>query len=326
VNPGRIFQPGEWEYQDTSWTEGLCGAGFVAGDRVLNTFNYHMWPYAMMLDESLKMIKASAVPTGVGNTLMQVKILSDLRLNGFMGTPSFLMTLAQRAEGMGLDVKTDLYLEKAMVGAEMLPESLRQRLQEKLEISIRQTYGTVLLGCLGYECQALTGLHVPDNVIVEVVDPNTGKPVPEGAAGEIVATNLSPTYPMIRLATGDLSLFSGQSCSCGRTGPILPKVLGRVDQATKVRGTFLHPWQTDEVVAKYPEVFKYQVLITRQNHRDEMTILVELSAGVDQPERLRVRLERDLEDYLTLKGTVKIVPAGTIPDFHRKIQDQRSWE
>ncbi|MGD8563096.1 MAG: hypothetical protein PVG03_11185, partial [Desulfarculaceae bacterium] len=139
VNPGRIFQPGEWEYQDTSWTEGLCGAGFVAGDRVLNTFNYHMWPYAMMLDESLKMIKASAVPTGVGNTLMQVKILSDLRLNGFMGTPSFLMTLAQRAEGMGLDVKTDLYLEKAMVGAEMLPESLRQRLQEKLEISIRQT-------------------------------------------------------------------------------------------------------------------------------------------------------------------------------------------
>ena len=326
INPGLIWQPGELDYQDTSWAEGLCGAGFGPGDRVLNTFNYHLWPYAFMLDESAAMIGATICPTGVGNTLMQVKIMQMLRINGFLGTASFLNTLVQRAEGMGLDPKTDLFLEKAMVGAEMLPESLRRRLEDKLDITIRQCYGTVFLGCIGYECGHKTGLHVPDNLIVEVVDPQTGQPVPTGASGEIVATNFNRTYPMIRFATGDLSLFSRETCPCGRTGLMLAKVLGRIDQATKVRGTFVHPWQTDEVMARYPEVFKYQVVITRENHIDFMTFWVELQEEAPDPARLSNRIENDIKDLLTIKGRIKLVPPGTIPDFHQKIEDRRKWD
>jgi phenylacetate-CoA ligase len=326
VNPGLIWQPGEWDYEDTSWAEALCGVGFKAGDRIINTFNYHMWPIGFMLDESVKMIGATVIPMGVGNTLVQVNVMQVLKVNGFMGTPSFLMTLAQRAEGMGLDLKRDLYLETALVSAEMLSESLRSRIQGKLETAVRQVYGTVFLGCVGYECEYLTGLHVPDNMLVEVVDPQTGKQMEPGAAGEIVVTSFNMSYPMIRMATGDLSMFARESCPCGRTGPILKKILGRIDQASKVRGTFIHPWQADEVISRHPDVFKYQVVITRENHKDVMTFVVELKEEIPRPEVLRGRIERDIKEFLTVKGVVQIVPRGTIPDLHKKIEDRRTWD
>jgi len=326
INPGLIFQPGAREYRDTSWAEALCGAGFEAQDRILNTFNYHLWPLAFMLDESAKMLGAIVIPTGVGNTMMQVKIMQMLKINGFMGTPSFIMTLAQRAEAMGLDVRKDLFLKKALVGAEMLPESLRSRIENKLDMTLRQGYGTVFSGCIGYECQHKTGLHVPDNMLVEVTDPRTGKQVEEGSTGEVVATNFNFLYPMIRMATGDLSMWSQKSCPCGRTGPMLKKILGRIDEAAKVKGTFVHPWQTDDIVSLYPEVYKYQVVITRQGHNDIMTFLLELNEDVSRPEILRGRIERDIKNILTIKGRVQFVPRGTIPDFHKKIEDKRRWE
>jgi phenylacetate-CoA ligase len=326
INPGLIWQPGERDYKDTSWAEGLCGIGFKQGDRIINTFNYHMWPLAFMLDESVKMIGGTVIPTGVGNTLMQVKIMQKLKVNGFMGTPSFIMTLAQRAEAMGLDLRKDISLDTALVGAEMLSESLRCRIEDKLEMSVRQGYGTVFLGCIGYECHHRTGLHVPDNIVVEIVDPSTGKQVKAGTTGEIVATNFNTSFPMIRMATGDLSMLAQESCPCGRTGPMLKKILGRIDQATKVRGTFIHPWQADEVMSRYPEVFKYQVVITRENHKDIMTFLVEVKEEISGPEILRGRIEQDIRDILNIKGVVQIVTRGTIPDLHKKIEDKRTWD
>jgi len=326
INPGLIWQPGEWDYEDTSWAEALCGIGFKQGDRIINTFNYHMWPLAFMLDESVKMIGGTVIPTGVGNTLMQVKIMQKLKVNGFMGTPSFIMTLAQRAESMGLDMRKDISLDTALVGAEMLSESLRSRIEDKLEMTVRQAYGTVFLGCIGYECYHRTGLHVPDNIVVEVIDPSTGKQVETGTTGEIVATNFNTSFPMIRMATGDLSMLAQESCPCGRTGPMLKKILGRIDQATKVRGTFVHPWQADEVISRYPEVFKYQVVITRENHNDIMTFVVELKEEISRPEILKGRIERDIRDILTIKGVVQIVTRGTIPDLHKKIEDKRTWD
>jgi phenylacetate-CoA ligase len=279
-----------------------------------------------MLDDSAKRIGAIIIPTGVGNTLMQVKIMSLLKVNGFMGTPSFIMTLAQRAEAMGMDLKKDLHLKRALVGAEMLPESLRRRIEAKLSISVHQVYGTVYLGCIGYECEHRTGLHVPDNLVVEVVDPQTGKQVAPGAAGEITATNFNRAYPMIRMATGDLSLMTHDPCPCGRTGPMIKKILGRIDQATKVRGTFIHPWQADEVVSRYPEVFKYQVVITREDDRDVMTFAVELKEETAGADLIRARIERDIKEFLTIRGNVRIVPRGTLPDHHKKIEDRRIWE
>ncbi len=326
VNPGFILQPGEQDYQDTTWAEGLAAGGIKNGDVVLNTFSYHLWPYAFMLDESCRRLGAVCVPSGTGNAFMQVRIMNRLGVTAYLGTPSFLMTLLQRAEAMGLDPKNELKLRTAVVGAEMLPESLRRRLQDNLDISVRQAYGTVLLGCLGYECKEGRGLHVPADVLVEVVDPKSGQPVEPGAAGEVVATSFNPDFPMIRLATGDLSQFSLDTCPCGRTGPMLKRILGRIDQAVKVRGTFVHPWQMDEVVAGRPEILKYQAVITREGERDELTLNLELNQDLDQTRPLERALERNLKDHLFVKGAVKVLKRGSIPDFHGKIVDRRSWE
>jgi phenylacetate-CoA ligase len=327
INAGVVFQPGAaWEFQDTSWAEALCAAGFRQGDRIINTFSYHLWPFAFILDESARRIGATVIPTGTGNSMMQVRIMQMLEINGFMGTPAFLMTLMQRAEALGMNPEKDLYLDAALVSAEMLPESLRGRLEKKLAMTIRQAYGTVLLGCIGYECREMTGLHVPHNMVVEVVDPQTGKQVPEGSTGEIVATNFNPSYPMIRMATGDLSILTMDSCPCGRTGPKLKRIIGRIDQAVKIKGTFLHPWQADEVMSRYPEVFKYRVVVTREDHSDVMTFEVELKEEAGRADVLKGRMERDIKDLLTLKGVVQIVPRGTIPDHHRKIEDRRRWD
>jgi phenylacetate-CoA ligase len=327
VNPGLLFQPGgEWESKDTSWAQALCGAGFKAGDRILNTFNYHLWPFARIMEESAKLIGATVIPAGSGNTMMQVKIMQMLEVNGFLGTPSFLTTLVQRAEAMGLDLRKDVFLETALVSAEMLPESLRVRLQEKIDMTVRQAYGTVFLGCIGFECEVMTGLHVPDSIWVEVVDPGTGRRVPAGSVGEIVATNFSRTYPMIRMATGDLSCLGNETCPCGRTGPLLKKIIGRMDQATKVKGVFIHPWQADEVMARYREVFRYQMVITRKDHVDLMTVIVELKEDLSEALSLQRRMEREVEEMLGVRGSIQIVPRGTLPDGHRKIEDQRRWE
>jgi len=327
VNSGLIFQPGgDWESEDTSWAQALCAAGFKPGDRIINTFNYHLWPFARTMEESARKIGTTVVPAGGGNTMMQVKIMQMLEVNGFLGTPSFLTTLVQRAEGMGLDLGKDLFLETALVSAEMLPESLRTRLQEKLDMTIRQAYGTVFLGCIGFECQAMTGLHVPEGILVEIVDPSTGRQVPPGTVGEIVATCFSPSYPMIRMATGDLSCLSDQRCACGRTGLLLKKIIGRLDQATKVKGVFIHPWQTDEVMSRYPEVVKYQIVVSRKNHLDFMTLIAEVKEGISETAPLQRRMEHELEDMLGIRTSVQMVSRGTLPDRHRKIEDQRKWD
>jgi phenylacetate-CoA ligase len=326
INPGFIVQPGEFDEEDFSWAEALAAAGFKAGDRILNTFNYHLWPFGFIIDKAAKMIGATIIPAGPGNTLMQIRILQSLRPNGYIGTPSFLMTLTQRAEAMGLDLEKDFSLETGLVAAEMLPQSLRENIEKKVGMSVRQAYGTVFIGCIGYECPHKTGLHVPDNIIVEVVDPETGRQVQPGMTGEIVATNFSGSYPMIRMATGDLSALSLQACPCGRTGPMLKRIVGRIEQAAKVRGTFIHPWQADEVISHHPEVYKYQVVITRENHTDVMTFVVELKEETGRPEIIHARIERDIKEHLTIKGLVRIVPKGTIPDRHKKIDDRRSWD
>jgi phenylacetate-CoA ligase len=327
VNPGLLFQPGgAFESQDTSWAHALCGAGFKAGDRIINTFAYSLWPFARTMEESARQIGATVIPAGSGNTLMQVKIMQRLEVNGFLGTPGFLTTLVQRAEAMGLDLRKDLFLETALVSAEMLPDSLRTRLQEKLDMTIRQAYGTVYLGCIGFECEALSGLHVPDALWMEIVDPATGRQVPAGSVGEIVATSFNRAYPMIRMATGDLSCLSPEPCPCGRTGPLLKKIIGRIDQAAKVGGVFIHPWQADEVMAHYREVFKYQIVITRRNHIDLMAVTVELKEDLPDTLSLQRTMEREIEELMGVRGSVQIVPRGTLPDRHKKIEDQRKWD
>lgn len=326
ANPGFLWQPGESGHLSSSWAEALVGGGFRSGDRILNTFSYHLWSFAFAADEAARIIGATVIPAGPGNTLVQIRIMQMLRVQGYLGTPSFLMTLIQRAEAMGTDLKKDLALKTALVAGEMLPESLRNRLQDRLNITVRQAYGTVFLGCIGYECPFHAGLHIPEGLLVEVVDPATGIQVEPGMPGEIVATNFSPLYPMIRMATGDLSMLSWEPCPCGRTGPMLKRIIGRIDQAAKVRGTFIHPWQTDEVISRHSQVYKYQVVITREEYKDMLTFIIELKEDMPQPRAIAARIEKDIKELLGIRGVVEVVPRGTIPDQHKKIDDRREWQ
>jgi phenylacetate-CoA ligase len=327
VSPGPIHEPGEAAYDELGWAQGMVATGFRPGDIAINTFSYHMVPFALqMLDNSLHQIGCVTVPSGVGNTEQQVNILKTLQATAYCGTASFLLNIAEKAEEMGLDLRKDLNLRVACVATEMLPESLRSRLEEKFGMTIRQGYGTADIGCLGYECLKKNGMHVPEDKIVEVVDPSTGKQVGPGKAGEIVATTFNKVYPLIRFGTGDLSILTETSCPCGRTSPRLLKILGRVDQSTKVRGLFIHPGQADEVISKHPRISRYQVVLTRKDHKDEMTFQVELKEEVSQPEKLKSEIEQSIRDVMKVRGNVEFVSTGAIPEGAKKIEDRRTWE
>jgi phenylacetate-CoA ligase len=326
VSPGPVFEPGEWDYKDTRWAQALFACGIRKGDVVLNTFNYHLTPLAFMLDESLKMLGASVIPVGPGNLSMQIQLMRQLHVTGFLGTPSFLMSLIEAAEGMTLDLKKDLSLRAAFVGAEMFPESLRQKLEGKLEIFIRQAYGTVDVGCLGYECPEKKGMHISEDVMVEIVDTETGRQLEIGATGEIVATTFSKVFPLIRFATGDLSYLIEDPCPCGRTSMRLGKILGRTDQVTKVWGIFIHPWQVDELMSKFPMVANYQIVVTRKEYHDQMAVYIEMKEEVADQIGLKRRVEKEMEEVLKVKGQVEFVQRGGIPDRAKKIDDRRIWE
>lgn len=326
MSPGPVFEPGEWDYKDTRWAQALFASGIRRGDLVLNTFNYHLTPLALMLDESLQMLGATVIPIGPGNLSMQIQLMRQVHVTGFIGTPSFLMAIVEAAENLHLDLKKDFSLKVAFVGAEMFPESLREKLEEKLGIPVRQAYGTVDVGCLGYECPEKDGMHISEDVVVEIVDTETGKQLEIGATGEIVATPFSKVFPLIRFATGDLSYLIERPCPCGRTSLRLGRILGRTDQVTKVWGIFIHPWQVDEAMAKFPMVANYQVVVTRKDYRDQMVVYVELKEEVADQIGLKRAVEREIEEVLKVKGQVEIVPSGGIPDRAKKIDDRRIWE
>ncbi len=326
VSPGPVYEPGEWDYEDRRWAQALFSCGIRSGDIVLNTFNYHLTPLALMLDESLRMMKATVVPVGPGNISMQINLMRQLRATAYIGTPSFLMAIIEAAEGMHLDPKRDFHLRATFVGAEMFPESLRQKLESKLDLLVRQGYGTVDVGCLGYECPEKKGMHIPEDVIVEIVDTETGKELEMGATGEIVATNFSKVFPMLRFATGDLSYLISEPCACGRTSMRLGRIMGRTDQVTKVWGIFIHPWQVDEIMVKFPAIANYQVVVTRKDYRDEMAIYVELKEEIADKMVMKRRLEKEVQETLKVTAEVVFTVKGGIPDRAKKIDDRRIWE
>jgi phenylacetate-CoA ligase len=283
-----------------------------------------MVPFALqMVDNSLHMIGCISIPMGVGNTEQQVNILKNFKATGYCGTPSFLLSIAEKAAEMGLDLRKDLNLKVGFVAAEMLPESLRSKLEEKFGMAIRQTYGTADVRCLGYECMKKNGMHVPDDKIVEIVDPDTGRQLGPGKIGEIVATTFNRVYPLIRFGTGDLSILTETPCPCGRTSSRLVKIMGRVDQATKVRGLFVHPGQVDEVASRYPQIVKYQMVIKR---KEEMIFRIELKEDTPKTQELEQQVGQSIRDVMKIRGDVQFVPEGAIPEGAKRIEDQRTWE
>ena len=322
MSPGPLFDPQGLDPDYWRFAPALDAAGFRHGDVVLNACAHHMTPLGLMFDEAARHLGCTVLPSGVGNTELQVTMARGLGATAYCGTPSFLKIILDKAIELGLDPRADLQMRRAFVAAEMLPESLRSDI-EALGTTVRQGYGTADLGCLGYECQAPGGMHVPASAIVEIVDPQTGRNVPAGQPGEVVATVNRTTYPLLRFGTGDLSQLDVAPCACGRASPRLVRIMGRVGDAVKVRGMFVHPRQVAEVLARFPDVERYQLVVTRAAHRDELTVRAQ-TAG--EPPGLADRLAEALREIVHLRADVELVGPGTIPEDARPLVDQRAWD
>jgi phenylacetate-CoA ligase len=322
VSPGPILEPMGPEIAAWHAETALYAGGFRPGDVVIDTFLYQLVPAAHELDEALNLMGCTVVPTGVGNVDTQVTVARAVNATGYVGTPSFLLTILKRAEEMGAG---RLPFQVAQVGAEPFPESLRAVFEEQYGIMARQGFGTADLGMLAYECAEAAGMHLAEDAIVQVCDPQTGAPLPHGQIGEIVATVNNRTYPMIRFGTGDLTIVTDEPCACGRTSPRMLGWRGRVDEVTKVRGMFIHPRQADEVAARVGGIVRYQVVVGREAHQDTLTFRAELAPGTDAG-TARAALESTIREVMKLRGGVDLVAAGTIPADTRKITDERKWD
>jgi len=326
VSPGPTYDPEGRETTHWRWEKAFCAAGFREGDIVQNTFSYHLSPAGLMFEEALLRLGCTVIPAGVGNTELQAQILKELSVTGYVGTPSFLATLLEKAGELGLTGGEGLKLQVALVAGERLPESLRTRLREEFGVQIRQAYGTADVGSLGYECRETAGMHVPDDVILEMIDPLSGEPVPPGTVGEVVVTLPDRTYPLVRFATGDLSLISGAPCRCGRTSPRLLRIAGRVDQVTKVKGMFVHPEQVSQLEGKVREIAIAQFAVSRTGHEDRMEVKVVLAEGVAPTDVLADRIVDETRGITRLGSEVRFVTDEEIGDRGKKIVDLRRWD
>ena len=326
VSPGPTFDPEGRDETHWRWEKPFFAAGFREGDIVQNTFTYHFSPAGLMFDEALLRIGCTVVPAGVGNTEMQAQVMKELSVTGYVGTPSFLMTVLEKAKELGFTAGSGLSLQVALVAAEMLPESLRATFQSEFGIQVRQAYGTADVGALGYECPEASGMHVPDEILLEIVDPATGAPVPPGSIGEVVVTLPNPTYPLVRFATGDLSVLSDAPCPCGRTSARLMKLLGRVDQVTKVRGMFVHPEQVTSLERKFAEIASARFVVTRTGHEDRLEIRVLLRQGASPSDALAARISDAAREICRLRAEVDFGERATVGKEGEKIVDLRKWD
>ncbi len=328
LSPGPVYEP--IQHSGIKWfAKSFWAAGFRKGDVAINTFAYHMSPAGILFHEAIRDCGATAIPMGTGHTEIQVKTMLDLRVTGFVGTPSFLMTVIKQAEEMGYGFKKDFSIKKAWFTGEMLSPSIRETLEKDYAIDTRQAYAvTEPGGAIAYECHRKDGMHFMDEYIVEIIDPGTGKQLDPGEIGEIVVTPIhNQTWGLIRFGTGDLSSYITKACSCGRTANRLTGIVGRASDAVKVRGLFVIARQAEELFSSFSEIARYQLIVGRRQHRDEITLRLELKdTGADKT-KLNDVLNRRFQDTCRIKiDKIDFVAPGSIPDERQCIVDERSWE
>jgi len=324
VSPGPIYDP---EGHGKNWwrtARALHAAGFRAGDVVVNTFAYHFTPAGSMLESGAIALGCAVVPTGIGQTEMQVATIADLGANAYIGTPSFLKLIVEKAE----DTKTDIAcLKKAMVGAEYLPPALREAMRAR-GMAVVQCYASADLGLIAYESAMSDGTVNPgmiadEGIVLEIVRPGTGDPVPEGDVGEVVVTTLNPDYPLIRFGTGDLSAVLPGVSPCGRTNVRIRGWMGRADQTTKVKAMFVTPSQVAEVVRRHKEIRRARLVVDQAGGQDRMTLHCEVPAGGDA---LVKAIVESIRDVTKLRGEVELAKPGELPNDGKVIDDVRKYE
>jgi phenylacetate-CoA ligase len=316
MSPGPIFEP---EGMDNDWwgaARALFAAGFRKGDIVHNSFAYHLTPGGFIMESGAHALGCAVVPGGVGNTEQQLDAIAHYRPAGYVGTPDFLKILLDTAEKTGKDATS---LRRGLVSGAALPASLRDELGRR-GVAVLQCYATAELGVIAYESEAREGMIVNETVVVEIVRPGTGDPVPQGEVGEVVVTSFNRDYPMIRLATGDLSALMPGMSPCGRTNARIKGWMGRADQTAKVKGMFVHPKQIAEIGARHPEIMRLRLVVDREAEQDRMTLLAECATS---DAALETAIAATLQSITKLKGSVRLMTPGTLPNDGKIIADER---
>jgi len=314
-SPGPIYEPGGDSHDWWRMGRALHALGIGAEDIVQNCFSYHLTPAGMIFENGAAAVGASVLPAGTGQTELQAQAAADIGVTAYAGTPDYLKIILDKADEMGLE----LSITRAAVGGGALFPSLRQEYADR-GILCLQSYATADLGNIAYESPAMEGMIVDEGVIVEIVTPGTGNPVPDGEVGEVLVTTLNPDYPLIRFATGDLSAVMAGQSPCGRTNMRIKGWMGRADQTTKIKGMFVRPEQVAALVAKHPEIDRARVIASREGEMDVMTVRIETEA--DSPETYA----GTVADVLKLKGKVELVKPGGLPRDGVVIEDTRSYD
>ncbi len=319
MSPGPIFEPEG--RGDDMWrsARAFFAAGFRSGDIIHNCFSYNLSPGAFLLEAGARALRCAVIPAGAGNTEMQIEAIARLKPTGYCGTPDYLKVLLDAAGEAGKDASS---ITRALVSGGALFPALRDEYRER-GIAVLQCYAIAELGLVAYESQALEGMIVAEGAIVEIVKPGTGDPVADGEVGEVVVTTFSPDYPMIRLATGDLSAVMEGASPCGRTNMRIKGWMGRADQAAKMKGMFIRPEQVAEIAKRHSELGRIRLEITRDAAQDIMTLKAECGRRSDS---LAEAITQTLRTVTKMKGGVELVAPGDLPNDGLIIADLRDYE
>jgi phenylacetate-CoA ligase len=316
MSPGPIFEPEGRSADFADAARALFAVGVRPGDIVHNSFAYHLTPGGWMLEGGAHALGCAIIPGGVGNTEQQVEAIAHFRASAYTGTPDFLKVLLDTAQKLGKDVSS---LKRGLVSGAALPASLRDELSGR-GVTVRQCYAIAEAGVIAYETEALGGMVVNEHLLVEIVRPGTGDPVPDGEVGEVVVTTFNPDYPMIRLATGDLSAVIPGPSPCGRTNMRIRGWMGRADQTTKIKGMFVRPEQVAEVALRHRELGRLRLTVTRAQEQDAMTLAAECASPADG---LADAISATLASVTKLRGEVTLVAPGSLPNDGKVIADER---
>ena len=317
ASPGPIYEPQGVEQDYWRLARALYAAGVRGGELVHNAFSYHFTPAGFMLESAAHALGCSVFPAGAGQTEQQVKAIQSLQPSVYVGTPSFLKIILEKALGMEIDLAC---LNKALVSGEALPPSLRQEFEHS-GVKVLQCYATADIGLIAYESEAREGLILGEDILVEVVRPGTGEPVAEGEVGELVVTTFNKTYPLVRFATGDLSAIMPGVSACGRTNTRIKGWLGRADQAAKVKGMFVRPEQIADIVKRHEQLGRVRLVVNNPGNKDVMILRCETNsnAGKDQ-------ILASIREVTKLRGEVEFVPLNSLPNDGKVIDDIRTYE